>query len=221
MVLTPPSSPTLLSQLTYAGASIDSTMGRVSSAWVTPPHPAQGDVCGMVPEKANLTFTCHTPGKAFTGVAFASFGTPIGNCSSGWAVDPTCHAPTSMDVVKKACVGQSTCSLPATTAYFGGTDPCLNVVKYLAVALEGDCAGVSLTYSVTIPTGSIATVVVPTMGAPLGEVTIDEGGVVVWSGGAFAPGVPGVPAGAAGGDGASVVFPGVGSGSYVFTVFGA
>jgi hypothetical protein len=225
LVLTPPSSPALLSQLSYAGASIDTTMGRVASSWVTPPRPAQGDVCGSVGEHANLTFTCHSPQPGatatFTGVAFASFGAPTGNCSSGWALNTSCHAPTSMDTVKRACVGQSTCTIPATVDYFGGVDPCPMVLKHLAVALEGECSGVSFTYSITIPTGSTATVVVPTMGVAPGGVIMEEGGVVVWSKGAFAPGVPGVPAAAPGGDGASVVFSGVGSGSYVFTVFSA
>ena len=41
----------------------------------------------------------------FTGVAFASFGTPTGTCATGLAVNPACNAATSAAVVAAECLG--------------------------------------------------------------------------------------------------------------------
>ena len=211
--ITPPSSPALLAQLSSASASIDSAMGAVASGWATPAKPAVGSVCATAPENAVLNMTCRK--STFSGVAFASFGTPTGTCSTGLAVNPSCNAATSRSVVIAACVGKSSCTLTASNDAFGG-DPCLNTVKHLAVALDGDC-GFSYTITTTVPVGATAAVTVPTLGTSPATATISEGTSKVWSSGAFVPGVPGVRAAAVGDDGASVIFE-VGSGTYDFVV---
>jgi hypothetical protein len=219
LVISPPADPEVLQQLTFAGASIDSTMGLVASSWTTPsPPPKVGDVCGVAGEADKvLTLTCGS-GAAFTGVAFASYGTPTGTCAGGLAVNPACHANTSAAVVAAACVGKSACSIPVTNDAFGG-DPCFDVVKTLAVSLAGPgCEVFKYTASATVPVGARAQVHVPVRGSGSGSAasaTVTEGGATVWAAGAFVPGVPGVAAGAASADGAQVVFS-VGSGSYAF-----
>ena len=59
--------------------------------------------------------------------------------------------------IEKECVGKSSCSIPATTEFFG-SDPCFDTVKYLAVSATG-CNGSAkpavFTYDVTIPTASV------------------------------------------------------------------
>jgi hypothetical protein len=83
--------------LTSAAASIDTPIGLASVAW----HTAFG-TCGVVPLGAVLNLTCG--GGVFTGVSFASFGTPSGACpalSLG-----SCNANASMQVVAQACVGK-------------------------------------------------------------------------------------------------------------------
>ena len=68
-------------------------------------------------------------------------------------------------------------------------------------------------HSVTIPVGTAAQVVVPTLGHPLSAVRITEGGRSVWAAGAFVPGVDGV--GSAGAT-AEAIQVAVAQGSYVF-----
>lgn len=62
---------------------------------------------------------------------FASFGTPSyteGACSALGV--GSCHAGSSVAQVEYYCLGQETCSVPATDSTFG--DPCYDTVKSLA-----------------------------------------------------------------------------------------
>lgn len=108
---------------------------------VGPPIPAKS--CGHVHECWNastcpsvLSLSC--PGGVFTAVEFASYGNPTAVAGKTCAfVQGACNAPTSVAVVTAACVGKSSCSIPATTGEFGGQDPCTGVPKRLAVSLAG------------------------------------------------------------------------------------
>jgi len=71
-------------------------------------------------------------------VTFASFGTPSGDCESGFRSNVTCDSNDSADVVEKACIGKSSCSIVPSTATFGG-DPCDGTVKRLAASVQ--CTG--------------------------------------------------------------------------------
>lgn len=75
-------------------------------------------------------------GSPIHGVLFASFGTPSGSCP-GHLTKGSCDANTTMGIVTKACVGQTTCTIQATDGEFG--DPCYDVVKALGVEVK--CAG--------------------------------------------------------------------------------
>ena len=100
--------------------------------------------CGRVHECFNasscpsiLQLVC--PGGEFTSVSFASYGNPTAEADACAFSKGDCDAATSVSVVSSLCVGQSYCAIPATTAQFGGADPCTGVPKYLAVTLEGQC----------------------------------------------------------------------------------
>ena len=100
--------------------------------------------CGIVEEcyaqnastcPSNLVLSC--VGGTFTSVSFASFGLPLiepGQCA--FAATPNCSAPSSVDVLTRACVGKSWCSIDAEVATFGA-DPCQGTVKFLAASLVG------------------------------------------------------------------------------------
>lgn len=96
----------------------------------TPTGPTQ---CGFVPENQVMQLAC-ADGSAIQGILFASFGTPTGTCP-GHLAKGSCDAKSSMDVVTRACVGKSSCSIDVRNDVFGG-DPCVNTVKELAVELK-------------------------------------------------------------------------------------
>jgi hypothetical protein len=75
LVIAPAASAEVLTQLSYASASIDTPMGLASSSWEL----GHKEICGEVAEKSNLTLTC--AGGLFESVKFASYGTPRGSCS--------------------------------------------------------------------------------------------------------------------------------------------
>jgi hypothetical protein len=218
LVIAPPAAADVLSQLSYASASIDSSMGLVGAAWTAGNAPAMGSVCGgPAPEKSRLSLKC--VGGTFTSVAFASYGVPTGSCDASAgappAINASCHAPTSADVVAALCVGKAACTIDVNTTTFGGVDPCFDVPKFLITALDGTCSGISYSVDATVPVGARASVVVPTRGSSAATAIISEGGAVVWRAGAFVPGTPGIAGAVAAGD--SVEFN-VGSGVYSFTV---
>ena len=118
-----------------------------------------GGTCGIVPEQSTLELSCATAGSSVTNhdngsnyssindakitrIVFASYGTPSGSCdvhgSSPLAIDPKCNSLRSMDVVKAACLGKSSCKVMATNDVFGG-DPCHYTTKKLAARVE--CSG--------------------------------------------------------------------------------
>jgi hypothetical protein len=76
--------------------------------------------------------------QTVTSVAFASFGTPSGSCSSGLGVNASCSAAESAHAVASACVGRNNCSVVPSTATFGG-DPCEGTMKQLAARVQ--CSG--------------------------------------------------------------------------------
>ena len=116
-----------------------------------------------------------------------------------------------------------------------GLTPCVSVVhvneSYIAGLATGEPFNCSMCgaprpspappsilffYGVTVPMGSIATVVLPTMGHP--SATIDEANLTVWGAGKFAGGgISGVRGGSADAEGGTVSIE-VGGGSYSFRV---
>lgn len=100
-------------------------MGLVATSWNLGSTPSVGDVCGSSRENEVLTLKCL--GGKFTDVAFASFGTPSGSCMSDGpapTVNATCNAPSTVDTIRKLCVGKATCDIDVTPKTFG-PDPWL------------------------------------------------------------------------------------------------
>ena len=118
--------------------AVDETLAPVSMRPIpSPPIPPTGPTwCGVVPENSNLELVCWN-NTVIEDVAFASFGTPTGSCPDK-LVKGSCDASTSLAVVKKACVGKTSCTVPATNDEFGG-DPCYDTAKSLGVQLQ--CPG--------------------------------------------------------------------------------
>lgn len=145
----------------------------------------------------NLSCGSQTDASIFTSVAFASFGTPVGNCSSGWTLG-ACNAVSSVSTVSAACVGKSSCAIPVTDSVFG--DPCPGTKKELAVSLVCDRDPVPPTQTfflnVSVPVGSTALIAVPLLtGIAASNATVAESGAIVWSNGTYisdaSPGVLG------------------------------
>jgi hypothetical protein len=139
---------------------------RVTPAGETPPQPGAancgGDVSGEEGEwdgtpgqkGAQMTLSCKA--GAFTGVAFASFGTVTGACGS-FKKGP-CNAANTTAWIKSLCVGKKTCTIPPDptvrnthsplTQALG--DPCPGKEKKIAVQLTG-CAPAPSPTPVALP----------------------------------------------------------------------
>lgn len=102
-------------------------------------------VGGTVEEGSVLTLACAEGTGTISSIEFASFGLPSGSCPH-FAINSSCHAQTSASVVAAACVGKSSCSVPATLIQFG-TDPCPNLHKQLSVVARG-CSAPGSSYVV-------------------------------------------------------------------------
>ena len=224
---TPPRS--ICANLSFASASIDTIRGRAAAAWQCGGVSRDSGTCAdNIAERSTAHISCDT--GTISAVAFASFGLPTGTCTAGaHHISPSCHTNGSKAVVEKVCLGKASCDVHVSTGAFHG-DPCPNEAKHLSVAVT--CSGaptrpskaaLQLTYTVTIPPGSTASVVLPTFGAAAdaSSLFMTEGAAALWKGGTFVGGgVPGVVSAAAGEDagGPHVRFE-VGSGQYIFRVF--
>ncbi|CAM4854706.1 unnamed protein product [Rotaria socialis] len=88
--------------------------------------------CGNVGENFSINLSCEQNGGVISQVDFASYGTSTGTC--GQLQQGACHAANSSDIVKKACVGKQSCSVPSTFKLFG--DPCFGTVKRLLIQIQ-------------------------------------------------------------------------------------
>jgi len=177
--------------LTSASGQIETPRGPVSVEWSVS---AAGSTCSRVREGGDAELRCALPGDAISYVDFASFGTPTGACAadgSGGFVRSGCDSNASVANVTAACLGKARCSVPASSAFFGG-DPCYGATKALAVAVRCSkpTTGLALSLNVSVPAKS--TVVVPVLDPASSTVT--EGGVPLWQAGGLVPGVAGVVA---------------------------
>jgi hypothetical protein len=99
------------------------------------PSPAlQPSSCGTVVENAALKLDCGA-GHQITSVSFASYGTPTGNCTSGFHSDASCNAAASTATVQSLCVGHQSCAVTASNDVFGG-DPCHLTAKHLSASVQ-------------------------------------------------------------------------------------
>lgn len=198
--------------LPYASGWKAGVAGQYSVAWQN----VSGTLCTSdQAEGANVTLSC--PGDSsntIVDVAFASFGTPTGECGS-FAVNASCNAANTSAVISALCVGQHSCTIPSSDTVYG--DPCYGTVKHLNAQLV--CASSAFTLEATVPVNAHATAVLPLGGASASAITITEGAgnTVVYQHGAFVPGASGVTAAYTVANGTAVAID-VGSGAYVFNM---
>jgi hypothetical protein len=111
--------------------------GAAPAALVATEGPSGAPCAAEAPENTSVRFAC-AGGARITGVAFASFGSPLGTCGGGFKVG-ACNAANSSAVVASACVGQAECTFGANVTLFG--DPCFGTKKWFSGAVT--CSGVA------------------------------------------------------------------------------
>lgn len=110
----------------YAGSN---NAGDLTSWAPTIARNTDSSGCDTAGENGSVNLSC-AAGKTITKIVFASYGTPTGACGS-YAIG-SCNSASSVSVVQGLCVGQQSCSVPATNSAFGG-DPCTGTAKSLTV----------------------------------------------------------------------------------------
>ncbi len=95
--------------------------------------------CTIADEGRSATLSC-SGGATISAIQFASYGTPTGSCQTGHRTG-SCHASSSADKVRSACVGKTSCTVAASNAVF--SDPCVGTRKQLAVTYTCSTGGVS------------------------------------------------------------------------------
>ena len=114
-----------------------------STTTTTTPSPT----CNVVPEHASITMSCAA--GQISNVLFASYGTPSGTCATGFKVNQTCNAASTVAYVTKQCVGAQTCTISAENNVF--TDPCYGTFKALAIQVECGFVPTTTTQAPTTP----------------------------------------------------------------------
>ena len=106
-----------------------------------PMPPAVPTVCGAAREQEGPLLLGGCPdGALIDSLSFVSFGTPGGDCSTGFIEDSACSGNATRAVVEAACVGKASCALAVDKNVLNkGVDPCYGIVKALAVLVH--CAG--------------------------------------------------------------------------------
>jgi len=206
--------PTVTDQpaLPYASGTKATIAGVFASSWQN--NSVGGACVASAGENTNASLSCPGSGNVITAITFASFGTSTGTCGS-FVVDPTCNASNTTSIVQSLCVGKEACTIPVSDDLYG--DPCYGTVKWLNV--QATCAATPFLYSVSVPVNARATVVFPLGAASASAVTITEGagGAIVFTKGAYVPGVAGVM-GAGVIPNATAIGVAVGSGQYDFVM---
>ena len=139
------------------GSSVNIRLGEWLAAEPNPPPtpaPTSPVHCGRVRETQKLYLGCQN-GRTIDEITFASFGTPTGSCSTGFA-GGSCSAADVLPTIKRLCLGKNSCIVNATVQAFGHKDPCFRVPKQLVaeVHCSGDPPGVSCAgscYDATVP----------------------------------------------------------------------
>lgn len=120
----------------------------------------------VVYEGYNATLTAPT-GRTFTGISFASYGTPSG--AYGNYTHGTCSASNVASTLLPDVVGQTSVTLQSSNGVFG--DPCGGTYKWLAVGLTLSAAPATTTIA---PATTTSTTIAPTVttAAPALEIVV-------------------------------------------------
>ena len=230
---TPPRS--ICANLSSVDASVDTIRGRAAAGWTCSSANAKSTTCAEnVLERASATVRFGCPiDEVIASVDFASYGLPTGTCSSkDFARNPKCDSNETAAIVAQLCLGKAECKFTVSNAVLSPKgDPCLDTAKHFSGSVTCSPrpgpgpthATLQFTYTVTVPAGSTASVVLSTFGAKASDatLTIQEGGVSVWADGKFvaSPAIAGISGATAGSDLAGEhIAVEVGSGTYIFTV---
>jgi hypothetical protein len=149
--------PADVSGLSSASVEVLGVRGPSSMRWSV----SGGQQCSLAPENQVAFISCGEEGL-IADITFASYGTPVGGCGAGLALNSSCHSESSLEVVKALCVGQSNCSISAASAVFGG-DPCLGHFKRVAVVASCQ-APPSLNVQLSLSPDASATLFMPLLG---------------------------------------------------------
>lgn len=169
-------SPSVPVALDGVSATVGTVRGAIEASWTRPPP----YLCAEGQEKDEVgtaaTVNCTGRGHIDT-IEFASFGLPNGTCGD---YTQGCHSATSMDTVRAACLGKTSCAVLAETSTFGGPDPCPGQAKRLVI--QATCTQMpAFTMSVKLPAGIRgAELKVPLGNLSASSVTLKESNVVVW-----------------------------------------
>ena len=114
-----------------------------------------------LPKNEDLIITCGQDGGTVAAVLFSSYGNPSGHCG-GYFKLGSCHAPQSVEVVEKLCLGKRACTVPTGADFWG--NPCPHSSRWLIVSVQcrSDTAALgeeefvysSISVNISIPMGS-------------------------------------------------------------------
>ncbi|KAG6588100.1 Beta-galactosidase 7, partial [Cucurbita argyrosperma subsp. sororia] len=80
----------------------------------------------------NHRFELSCQGRQISGIAFASYGNPLGSCGS-FTTGECKSQNDALKIVENLCVGKESCAIDVSEATFGATDCAADLVKRLAV----------------------------------------------------------------------------------------
>ncbi len=135
----------------------------------------------------DLTVSCgHEDGGTIAEVLFASYGNPEGHCGGYYRMG-SCHAPQSVVVVEKLCLGRRSCTVPTGADFWDNS--CSNSSRWLIVSVQckSDNATLgeeefiysSIAVNVSVPMGSRGLLHLPTHGKL--NMMLLEGGNIAYS----------------------------------------
>ena len=145
----------------------------------------QSTVRPNLPKHGGLFLSCgDQDGGTIEQVLFASFGNPTGHCG-GYHKLGSCHAPHSMDITKKLCLGKRSCQIPTDVDFWG--DPCPSIIKWMAVAVKCHSPGAlnldykfsTITVDMSVPVGTKGVLHLPAHGKK--DIKVREGSDMVYT----------------------------------------
>ncbi|XP_022931970.1 beta-galactosidase 15-like [Cucurbita moschata] len=86
--------------------------------------------CAHAYDNHRLELSCQ--GQQISGIAFASYGNPLGSCGS-FTTGECKSQNDALKIVENLCVGKESCAIDVSEATFGATDCAADLVKRLAV----------------------------------------------------------------------------------------
>lgn len=175
-------------------------------------------LCGSAPEHYTVSLDCAAIGSegVIEEIVFAGFGKPRGTCGN-YGEHAECYTPTAHKVVEAHCLGKSSCSFLAHEDVLGTASCAAETFKRIHVQARcSKAAAPSFGLQASIPVGSSANVVLPSLGLSNVQVTVN--GANVWGNNKYIAGADGISGGFLSGTSVHLV---AGSGEYSFQLTGS